>query len=1253
MHMPTTSPEKIDLRPETTPVKETTQASSLVEVVAAFVNTIQKINDLGSAQEALVKANDLFNAGNKSEAKDLSLKIFERLKQIGKMPSRLDIATIQRRAELGQYKELSVDIEKVREQDGTKNIPKPKELVERLGKISEKKKLDPKDPEFVDIKTEMNTEVTTNELAIKTEERRIQAELAKFLEKMEKATTDVAIKVELHKVRGVIDAGFIGQVDAEQQIDKLRDKIGETVIKTKKKVASASAGDWAKVAGNLVTGNPIAAMDQYAGMIKKGPKGEQIFVSRLEKLVKGMDKVKEGMGKGLGIQEAARTLDEGEIREVRAILSSVRAIPDPEDRSPYYDEKYVDFIADMEKTMGKDELLGFAKMLDAVDINYSRARLESDPEMESTVKIPGLKRRKAIPARVAKNERFIDDPLVEGERSSGMKLGLMSDEQAEMWYEDGREFFDEIMEELPSGGFREKDFDQQLKEKLRQWEIYNSGTQVQKNEQRESFLNINMKELFDYMKQVDKDNGCDIESQDYIDGKDPNSMFALIDYDYWREHQVAKLKEEFMVPQTQEAKDRKKKFEDWWYQEVSFNQRGLAYEGLFERRNQSPRMQRLNSLMEIIGVSTAKKGLANWMSMSYGTIDQQNNSYVNAEFMGKLATFWTNQGVDFRLEDMLKEYREEIAFDVDGRRINIFDREGKKVSISVFDTTSFMQRDVPPKGESAAGDALRKELGIPDWWKGKFGTMIYKYSESSKRDATRRTIWNFFLENELNVDLGDKSEFKIDSGHQQDISNRYGLMFDLGFQYSVVHKQLNMMIGNSSFQKGELELPAACVEMHLKLDPLAYPKLFAPRFQFLNVAFKEVWALFDPGVRDYITMAPQDYASHYMEKSIGADGLFRSNTDPGAPTIGETFLGFGASASAAELKAEDELFKVFNGSLWHWGVEPGKGKDHEMDIYLQLGVHGDQKSAFRRGAGDMSKQLRERGKSLSPETLALIKWDKYLDIAKNPIIKRKIDAAKSPLDKWNVFADTFGEHSFNHSAPAAKRSGDHPVKYSVEKFNKYVEAFLAFANDPFTMEKLDAILDVPTEVNAAIVNGLASKNLDFVLTMSERMGRSELMGGHMHRFKRDPKKGTIHVNTSHGLYGDGDNEWPAIEMETIKNGNSWFDPVQNKSIPESVGVGVPVDKQILLDLIKGQRAKGRLPDETYRKYYRKITNSVLWEKELGPIVNLYKWITFEPILEWIAPQLGITGHELRHIISENTEKTTEKFLHYLNGGGGH
>ncbi len=142
-------------------------------------------------------------------------------------------------------------------------------------------------------------------------------------------------------------------------------------------------------------------------------------------------------------------------------------------------------------------------------------------------------------------------------------------------------------------------------------------------------------------------------------------------------------------------------------------------------------------------------------------------------------------------------------------------------------------------------------------------------------------------------------------------------------------------------------------------------------------------------------------------------------------------------------------------------------------------------------------------------------------------------------------------------------------------------------------------------------------------------------------------------DTSKGLRGSGDSEWPAFKTEHITNNKFFWDPIQHKSVPESVGIGVPVDKQILLDLIKAQRAKGRLPDNLYRHFYKEITNSVIYEKQLGPIINAYRWLTLEPLLEWMAPQLGITGHELRHVLSENTEKSAEKFWHYLNGGGGH
>ncbi|EKD80083.1 MAG: hypothetical protein ACD_40C00211G0009 [uncultured bacterium] len=1224
-------PNKIELKPRAPEVKESmsTPASAMAKATESLISLLQKINDLGDAKKAIVHAKDLYNSGDTTKAnkaKELTLGIFKRLQQIGKAPEGLDIAKVQQHLTAGKYTELADSMKETKDKGDASKLKNPETLIRRIAIVKKDKPLDKAQQvanEAInnDLVKEINDEVGARKKAVDKEEEDVQKEFKSLLMLVEKKAS-VEEKKELGLIRANIEAGAVGEVDTKKQIEKLRREIKDKVEAKIKNDEVDNTGAKNRVAEDLLAGKTTEARKGLVARVKHSKKGEQVFADlRLKTLVEGMDKVVNSIDQGIGLHEAVRELHPKEIREVRALLSSLEAIPDVDERSPYYDEQYVEFVNGLH--LGSEEILGLKKMLESVDVQYAQAELNRSA--------PGERGSRSTTRRFAEPEPVLDD---KGRVLGGMELGLLSEDERKIEYEKGLEKFNELFEPTSDGGYRERSLESQLLAKVKEVERYG----YQRLEQRESFLNINMKDLFDYMEQSDKTNGT--------------AHHEMIDHDYYLKHGVAKLRDEFMSPaEGSEAAKQKKEFEQWWYQEVSFNQRGLAYEGLFERRNQSPRMARLNSLMEIIGVSTSKKGLANWMAMSYGTIDQQNNSYVNEEFMGKLAGAWTNQGVDFRLEDMLKEYREEISFADNDTRNNIYlsfdktrpNKEREKASISVFDTTSFMQKEITDK-------ELRSKLGIPDWWHGKYGTMIYKYSESAKRGETRRIIWDHFLEKELGVDMSSLN------GNEDDIFNRYSLMFDLGFQYSVVHKQLHQMIGNASFQKGELELPGAAAEMHLKLDPLAYPKLFAPRFQFLNVQLKEAWALFDPGVRDYVTMAPQDYAAHFTEKSIGKDGEFRKFTNEGAMTIGATFLG--EKTDPAAIAAENELREIFNGqydkseklvkegALWHWGLEPGKGKNKEMDAYLQLGVYGDQKSSFRRSASEVTKRLLVNQPSRA--TLEMMNWDTYCEMAKNPAMTRMIKAAKTPEEKWRVFAETFGEHSFNHTAPAAKRSGDHPVKYGVERYNKHVEAFLAWTEDPFNQEKFDALLNVPTAVNAGIVAGLAEKNLKFVMMLRERMGRGELGGGSMRRFKRHQGKNTITMDTSVGLGGDGDNEWPAIETEKIKNNNWLFiDPIQNKSIPESLGIGVPEDSQIILDLLKGQRAKGRIPDDMYRKFYREIVNGVLWEPKKGVIINVYNLLTLTALTDWLGPQLGITGYELRKVIWENTEKTGSNLWKYL------
>lgn len=1239
-------PDKVELKPRAPEVKES-MSSPVGEMAAAaesLVMLFQKINDLADAKKAIIVARDVYKKGDVGRAQDLVKGIFDRLKQIGKAPKGMDVSEVQRYLTQGKYEDLAVEIEKVRGAGEAKNSKKGEQLVKRIKDIK-REKLSADTPEEKGEKAaneaknkqlsqDIGDEVGVERSALDKEEEAIQAELLELVKDMESDKRVVA-KAELEEIRESIEVGEVGEVTIKERMTGLRDKIKKNFEDQISRESGGRKTRGAAVTKAVMGKDKKSAMERLVESVKQSSKGEQVFIKRLEKLVGGMDKVNDRIDKGLGLQEAVRSLAPDEIRELRTLLSSLGEIKDVDERPVYYDEQYVEFVNGL--SLDERDIVGLKKTLETIDLEYRHEQLNKPPAP-----------RVGGPRRFAEADPDIDEET--GRVIGGMQLGLMSEGERAEEYAKGEERFKELFVETSDGGFVERSLDEQLRRK--RLEIQQYG--YQKLEQRESFLNINMQELFKYMDDLDK-----VRLEDHLKSggkkEDFLSYHDMIDHEYYREHGVAKLKDQYMSPvEGSREAEFKNEFEMWWYQEVSFNQRNLAYEGLFEKRNQSTRMVRLNSLMEIIGVSTSKKGLANWMAMSYSTIDQQNNSYVNEEFMGKLAAFWTNQGVDFRLEHMLKEFREEMAFAEGEFRRNIYlkgpnGKESKeRASIAVDDMVTFMQQEI-------TDPELRAKLGIPEWWKGKIGTMVYKYSESKKRGETRRIIWDHFMEKELGVDWSSVPADKL-AGIQADIFNRYSLMFDLGFQYSVVHKDLSQMFGNASFEKGSIELPGAAAEMHLKMDPLCYSRLFAPRFQFLNFAFREGFMLYDPAVRDNVTMAPQDYASHLSELSKLKSGEIRANTNNGAPTISTMF--FGGRTDAEALAAEIEIKEIFNGkyvndklvkegALWHWGRKPGEGKDGEMNGYLELGVYGDQKSSYRRSAGEIAKHL--LANKPSQRVLEMIDFTKYAEMTHSPVVKRKmIEAGADKNKQWEVFATTFGEHSFNYETPSAKRSGDHPVKYSHERYNKYNEAFMAWIEDPFNQEKFDALLNVPTAVNAGAVNGLAEKNLKFLLMMSKQMGRRGLGGGKMKRFARDPDKNTISVNTEDGLGGEGDNEWPSIKFEEIKNNNWWWDPVQNKSIPESFGIGVPEDSQILLDLIKGQRAKGRLSDNLYRQMYREIANGVWWEGKKGVLINAYNILTLKALTDWLGPMLGITGYEMRKVIGENTEKTASNMLKYLN-----
>lgn len=1224
--------------------------SSVGETVERLVALVARITDLDDAQKALDVAKLAYKNGKVEESKDLVTQIFARLQDLGKAPKGLDAISVQEHLQAGHAEKIE---EMLKEQvkggkGGVAIVDTDVEAVfKNLPKMFVKDEMKPgqtpaevataaaANKASLDAKKDINAQITTKKTEVDTREQNFLKELEGLMDNLSGSTklkTDVQLQIK--EMRQWVDEGWTGTTRIEEQIKALKTKLEselltedgknikdvDQLLQARKKSKTGGFGVVAKTIDNL--------------------KGDQIQLYKLGNLVSGLNKVQEASAKGLDLKEATRTILPEEIAELRKFLSSGEEILDVDKQPLNYDPMYAELNKRLSTSFTDSERAAAFRLVQAVDVNYSEMKSNQGVDQEAVVQ----RRQRSTQGRAADMDVDRDErgnPRV----PSGVEYmsGAANHQNLENIYVNQQDRFKELYEELPGGGYVPKGLDKQLAEAHERALEYDRQRSLLEHGHREAFVNVDMKSLGDYIEKYDNDHPGE------------PSLLDMLDKDYYLKYKVTKLKEEVM-----RDKSKLQYFEKWWIQEKLHETRMLAYEGQFEKRQGSTRMIRYNSLDEIVGISTAVKGYSTWMAMSFNVIDQQNNAYVNQELMGKLNAFWTNQGVDFRLDNMLKLYREEIClFD------NITGDKGKKIGdISMYDTVSFLQKDITdPK--------LREELGIPEWRDIKFGTMVYKYSNSKKRDNVRGIVWKYFAKSELGIDWDNPEQVPADQKDR--IMNMYQNMFDLAFNFATSHKLLNTMIGDSSFTKEKVELPGAAAEMHLKLDPLLYSRLFVPRFNWLNKGFKELWFLFDPGVRDYVAMARQDYAGQYttfdvkkykewkveknstrkadLAKDLTVRGLEGEN---GAWTIMSGMLGGydktkAESFGGSQIEAAFELQQVFDKALWHWGAKaPGHGHSaKETDIMFELGVSGEASTAYRRSTGKIIKILSEN--QPSNDTLKLIDWKKYCDIVQNPRIEKYLTGDHSLEEKWQFFAKTFGEGSFDHSSASTKRPGDHTLKYSLENYNKYVESFLKWMDNPYDRTNDDALNEVPRAVNAPSMRPLQIKRFNVMKMLAEKMGRSELLGGSGWRLFTDPDTNETKFDTSQGIGEDGDNQLPAYQIQEIKNNRSLLDPIQNRSIANSRGVGTPQDPNWWMDWAKGLYAEGVLSENDYKRIYKELVNGVWVEPKLGFIGNTWRWVNgAEPFFEWLAPQFGLTAHELKHILSENAEKTASNFLKYLN-----
>jgi|GEM_PF-4651313 len=1258
--------ESIEKAPK---IKASGGVSRQAEILGKLTESIFRINTLTDAKKLLDEAVKLDKSGNKPESKKLLHKVFGQLFRMEAVRSDVGMVdiqgTIQREGNAeGAIKVLSemLEDEKV---GGGKKYPTEKNDFDKVSK------------DLVDKDDSKRNKAwdKTREVAKNLESRRTKLENDLFQELEQHLAEISGDEEEISKMTKLLheslEIGMLSKEKAKESLGALKDSLQQFDYRAYIENEEVDLG----VINESMT-NEDGILDKMAKFASR-PLERKVAVNNMTKVIAGLNKVVENMGEGASVSDAIRLLSGEEFRELRSFVATLRKMDGAKDVDTHYfaSKQYEELLKKINLSdKDKSRITIIVQRIELAREEVTSGTSSSTPS-SGEKSVARQKFDSVFKTRTTDFEGNIIDPVTGIEHSLG---GNVDFEAVREMYSRGNKNLDDLVYFDEHGVIHIHSLDEQLRRKIE----FIKTNNLQNLENRESFMNISMQELHERMIEFDSLNASGSGM----------SIAEMVDWEEYARNGVAKLKDEYLFGTSPELKKQKQYFEDWWRDEAEFEVRRMAYEGVFEKRSASVRMKRWNSLNEILGVSTTIKSKVNLMAASFAVIDQQNNSLSNQELFLNHAKFWGGQGVDFRWEHLLKMQKEKISLEEHGAR-------GEAIgSMSMFDALTFQQLVI---GNSNELDVeIRKLVGMPDSCKDMtYGTLLNKYADADLRDKVRRAIWNRFATAELGtgLELGDMWK-NLKDDQKNMIYERYSNIFEFAQNYASIHQMLHTMIGNASFVPGKVELPAAMAEGHLKNDLVLYRGLFVHRFDGLGARFPELYAYCDSGLRDHVTLAKDEYAGAFVGFSAG-DKIMKleakikklhhskSRKDKkqidelkieienekskligkevmlhptGSETIFTGLLGKKVGDVITKDDVENALViqKTFYESLFHWGHEIDRSSGHShastMDDLAEWGVTGEYSTAFRRRAEDSRRLLRAAFEKMDDKVLSAINWDKYASNFGDVRLEARLKEKISPRDKAIFVADTWGDASYKFDAMATKRVPDLLIKYAQEYGAKYLQDFLAFMKNPNDIKLESALNEQVNAINATAVSPLQKKRkLALISYFSNELGYKILGGDGEYVISRSSDSRSLKIDDKNV----GPNGLPLWKKEEVFNDNNVFDPLKSNTAFARFGWG-RVGRDERIEEIIGALSLNHLTKDDYEELMHHLKYEPFERGKLGTLTYLLRWLNMgEPLMEFIAPYLGITAHELRHITIESLENSFNMLSQEIlgvgvTGGGG-
>lgn len=1238
-------------------VKEKKPTESLIDSIAGILTSIVKVKDLRGAQVVLQEAQRLKDEGDSDGARDLALEVFEQLKRIGEseeLPEKAEILAMANQGEYGKMAKLvergKRDIKGPGQRGKWKQVGDRAQFVEDDLKGFERKK-ERALKEEKDLSDKVRTTFEKREkqkFVEKHQEKQagvlgIENNVAEQLK--ERAVELAETEAELHHEVMENVERLVGQLEGEKKLKKKKELMGEyddmlTELKmsgrselslgdvqaTKKKLGEVWR-EMSKRGDEIVDKLKEKAAESEKAARGKEPwpirmvrklQGEKMavaaVVARTKQLAKTLNAIEDKLKLGMSFEQVCKELNPDEIGPIMLWFENLEV--KSKDRS------YDPVLAELNKNLVEDPegFRLFARLVENVKIGYGQQRYEEAAE--------GMRARGY---RAPQTEReYIEGYAQPFDIDPATGMPRYGRSKGETEFNLGGVDFLQQRWRAPwvEGWMRARSHEEEVRSIREQRVQYN-----------QEMMNVNFQSLIE----------------------DVPEFAEYLDLEAINQRKPVRLKEEL-----RNNEKKQKEFQMLWLQQMLFEQRLIAYEGVFSSAHQDARVTRYNTLMQIMDVGTELKGLARFHSQMFGAVDKQQNSFVNEDALNEMIAMWVGQGPGFRLEDMLKEYRENLyVYAGDGKdkgkRINVRNRSGEIVDVSVYDVLHKLRSEVTAE-DKAKFNALFAEAGddlMPENMSRHYGTMMLRRTESNKRNADRKLVF-FSVMEDLDVDVDSLTDTQKDW-----LFGKYQSYLDMGVNYLWTHKELHQAVGNASFivgtklnKEGEMvddrgrkvkyELPQGLPEMLYKADF----KLCMDYFRIYSVggAAKDAFVFGDSGMRDDKTMAKSDFGNHLFSVET---------TTQGAPGILEAFFG-GKSAN----KKHAEAFKqMMEKAIFHHGYF---NKKDMVSLSTKIGDASNLTSGTRRSDSMTTRELKKI--RVTDEFVEAIEWGTadnpgvFAKIVKNPRLIKVLTSDKLTVNgkeitdnkelarlKWNAFVERYGDDYYSTTAANAKRM-DHFTKYGLKSHFEWYAAELAWQMAPTNNTKAVEALNPASAVNAGIVPQLSKNFMEYLAWANEKIGQRWWGGGKTKRLKLNETQ-QIQWRTDVGMMGQGDSEWPMMQSEDLTNpAFTIFNPiVKRTSVNASRNVGTLEDEQAMKNMAEDLQRAGKLSVEDYTKYVKEhVIKSFFWSKKESPFVNLWRLVTLEAAYEYMGSMwFNIPGHMLREALREANKEELEKLSKYF------